>query len=140
MLRAPMHLETKNLVILTDCFNAFDTVNKVTTALAKQVATCVPALTTFVAKCYGERAAGVFFRVDSGEHGANACSREVQQGDPMVPAMLCLSLRPRMKRFRVRRSGRKESKPTPTWRIPPLGLVGITASTVRTMQNPSARV
>lgn len=54
---------------LTDCSNAFSTVNR-TTVLA-DVAACGPAPTPFVAKCYdGKRPTGVFFRVLSGGHQA----------------------------------------------------------------------
>lgn len=51
-LRAQGRHETKNWLILTDCSNAFSTVKR--TALLAEAATCVPALTSFVAKCYGD--------------------------------------------------------------------------------------
>ncbi|CAN0513048.1 unnamed protein product, partial [Laminaria digitata] len=69
-------------------------------AVLEEVANCVPALTPLVAKCYGTRSAGVFFRMDSEETRTIACSTGVQQGDPMRPAMFCLALRPELKRFR----------------------------------------
>ena len=77
MLRAPMHLETKNLVILTDCFNAFNTVKR--TAVLMEAATCVPALTPFVTKYYGERSAPVFFQRE--RHKID-CSTGLRQGIP----------------------------------------------------------
>ena len=54
-LRARVHHEGKEWLILTDCSNAFNTVKR--TAALAEAATCVPALTPFVAKCYGERSA-----------------------------------------------------------------------------------
>ena len=38
------------------------------TPVLTEVATCMPALTPFVAKCYSERPADVFLPMDSGEH------------------------------------------------------------------------
>ena len=46
---ARVHHEEKNWRILTECSNAFNTVKR--TAMLAEVATCVPALTPFVAKC-----------------------------------------------------------------------------------------
>ena len=51
--------------MLTDCSNAFNTVKR--TAMLAEVATCVPALTPFVKKSYGEMSAPVFFQMESGE-------------------------------------------------------------------------
>ena len=59
-LRARIHYEAKSWLILTDCSNAFNTVKR--NAMLAEVATCVPALTPFVAKCHGEMSAPVFFR------------------------------------------------------------------------------
>ena len=56
-LRARMHHEVKNWLILTDCSNAFNTVKR--TAVLTEAATCLPALTLFVAECCGERPAPV---------------------------------------------------------------------------------
>ena len=61
---------------ITDCSNAFNTVSR--PAVLEEVATCVPAITQFVANYYDERPTGVFFQMDSGEHQAIACSRRVQ--------------------------------------------------------------
>ena len=61
--------------------------------MLEQMAACTPALTGFVAKCYGERPASVFFEMDSGERTNRECSRGVQQGDAMGPALFCLPLR-----------------------------------------------
>ena len=52
-----MHHEVKNWLILTDCSNAFNTVKR--TAVLTEAATCLPALTLFVAECCGERPAPV---------------------------------------------------------------------------------
>ncbi|CAN0597640.1 unnamed protein product, partial [Laminaria digitata] len=71
-----------NWLVLTDCSNAFNTVKR--TAVLEEVANCVPALTPLVAKCYCTRPADVTI----------ACSSGVQQGDPMGPAMFCLTWRP----------------------------------------------
>ena len=48
-LRARVHPEAKKWLILTDCSNALNTVKR--TAMLAEAATCVPALTPFVAKC-----------------------------------------------------------------------------------------
>ncbi|CAN0528501.1 unnamed protein product, partial [Laminaria digitata] len=76
-------------LVLTDCPNAFNAVKR--TAMLKDVANCVPALTP---------PADVFFRMDSEETRTIVCSSDVQQGDPMGPAMICLALRPGLRRFR----------------------------------------
>ncbi|CAN0517302.1 unnamed protein product, partial [Laminaria digitata] len=49
-LRARTH-ETGNWLLLTDCPNAFNAVKR--TAVLKEVANYVPALTPSAAKCYG---------------------------------------------------------------------------------------
>ena len=64
-----------------------------------EVNNCVPALTPLVAKCYGTRPAAVCFLMDSKETRTIACSSDIQQRDLMGPAMLCLALRPGLKRF-----------------------------------------
>ena len=61
-LRARVHHEAKNWLILTHCSNAFNTVKR--TAMLAEVATCVQALTPFVANFYGEVSAPVFFQMD----------------------------------------------------------------------------
>ena len=80
-LRARTLHETSNWLVLTDCSNAFNTVKR--KAVLAEAAHCVPALTTFVAKCYGTRPADVFFRMDSGETRTITCSSGVQQGEPI---------------------------------------------------------
>ena len=55
----------RNLLVITDCSNAFGAVER--PAVLAEVASFVPALTPFVAKCYGTRPVGVFFRLVSGE-------------------------------------------------------------------------
>ena len=97
-LRARVHHEAKNWPILTDCSNAFNTVKQ--TAVFAEAATCVPALTPFVAKCYGERSTTVFFQMDSGERRKIDCSSGVQQVDAMEPALFCMPLLPVLKRTR----------------------------------------
>ena len=62
--------------------------------------TCVPALTPFVAKCYDERLAPVFFQMDSGERRRIDCSSGVQQGDATELALFCMPLLPVLKRTR----------------------------------------
>ncbi|CAN0518117.1 unnamed protein product, partial [Laminaria digitata] len=52
-LRARTLHETGNWLVLTDCPNAFNAVKR--TAVLKEVANCVPALTPSVAKSYGRR-------------------------------------------------------------------------------------
>ena len=84
-LRARMHHEANHWLILTDCSNAFSPVKR--TAVLTEAATCVPALTPLVAKCFGERSAPVFFQMDSGERRKIDCPSGVQQGDVMGPAL-----------------------------------------------------
>ena len=90
----------------------------------------MPALTPFVAKCYGTRPADVFFRMDSGETRTIACSSGVLQGDPMGPAMFCLTLRPGQKRFREEFEGGGVDAFAYMDDVS-LGLTRITADTVR---------
>ena len=66
-----------------------------------EAATCVPALTPFVAKCYGEMSAPMFFQMESGERWKIDCSSGVQQGDAMGPALFCMPLLPVLKRTRA---------------------------------------
>ena len=96
-LRARMRHETRNWLVLTDCFNT-STVTR--TVVLEEVANCVPAFTPLVAKCCGTRPVDVFSRMDSGGTRTIVCSSDVQQGDPMGPGMFCLALRPGLKRFR----------------------------------------
>ncbi|CAN0534910.1 unnamed protein product, partial [Scytosiphon promiscuus] len=81
-----------------------DAPNAINSALRKPIlehaATCTPALTESVAKCNGERPASVFFQMDSVERSKLECSRGVQQGDAIGPALFCLPLRPVITRVR----------------------------------------
>ncbi|CAN0458038.1 unnamed protein product, partial [Laminaria digitata] len=122
-LRARTLYETGNWLVLTDCPNAFNAVKR--TAVLKEVANCVPALTPSVAK-----PADVFFRMDSEETRTIACSSGVQQGDPMGPAMFCLALRPGLKRFRQEFEGEGVEAFAYMDDVS-LGLMGITANMVR---------
>ena len=97
-LRARMHHEAKNWLIFTDRSNAFNTVKR--TAVLTETATCVSTLTSFVAKCYGESSAPVFFQMDSGERNKIDCSCGVQQGDAIGPALFCMPLLPVLKQTR----------------------------------------
>ena len=97
--------------------------------MLSEAANCVPALTPFVAKSYGTRPADVFFRMDSGETRTIACSSGVQQGDP-GPAMICLALRPGLKRFREDFEGEGVEAYAYMDDVS-LGLKRITADTVR---------
>ena len=127
-LRARTLHETSNWLVLTDCSNAFNTVKR--KAVLAEAANCVPALTPFVAKCYGTRPADVFFRMDSGETRTVACSSGVQQGDPMGPAIFCLALRPGLKCFREEFEGEGVEAFAYMDDVS-LGLTRITAYTVR---------
>ena len=98
-LRVRVHHEAKNWLVFTDCSNAFNTVKR--TAVLAEVAICAPALTSFAAKCYGERSAPVFFQMESGERRKIECSSGAQQGDTMGPALFCIPLLPVLKRTRV---------------------------------------
>ena len=104
--------EAKNWAILTDCSNAFNTVKR--TAVLAEAATCVPALTPVVAKCYGERPAPVFFHMNSGERRRIDCSSGVQQRDAMRLALFCMPLFPVLKRTREEFEP-KVLKRSPTW-------------------------
>ncbi|CAM9601111.1 unnamed protein product, partial [Laminaria digitata] len=128
-LRARTLHETGNWVVLTDCSNAFNTVKR--TAVLEVVANCVPALTPLVSKCNGTRQADVFSRMDSGETRTIAFSCGVQQGDPMGPAMFCLSLRPGLQRFQEEFEGGGVEAFAYMDDVS-LGIRGITANTVRT--------
>ena len=98
-LRARVHDEANNWPILTNYSNAINTVKRA--AMLAEAATCVPALTPFVAKCYGEMSAPVFFQMESGERRKINCSSGVQQGDAMGPALFCMPLLPVLKRTRA---------------------------------------
>ena len=97
-LRTRVHREERNWLILTDCSNAFNTLKRA--AVLAEAATCVLAPTPFIAKCYGERPAPVFSKMDSGERRNIECSSGVQQGDAMGPALSCVPLLPVLKRIR----------------------------------------
>ena len=99
VLRARVHHEAKNWLILTDCSNAFNSVKR--TAMLAEAATYVPALTPFVAKCYGEMSVPVFFQMESGERRKIDCPSGVQQGDAMGPALYCMPLLAVLKRARA---------------------------------------
>ena len=99
-LRARVHDEANNWLILTDCSNEFNTVKR--TAMLEEADSCVPALTPFVAQCYGEMSASVFFQMESGERRKIDRSSGVQKGDVMGPALFCMPLLPVLKRTRAK--------------------------------------
>ncbi|CAM9612988.1 unnamed protein product, partial [Laminaria digitata] len=115
-------------LVLTDFPNAFKAVKR--TAVLKEVANCVPALTPSVAICYGTRPPDVFLPMDSEETRTISCSSGVQQGDTMGPALFCLALRPGLKRFRQEFEG-EGVEAFAYMNDVSLGLMGITANTVR---------
>ena len=98
-LSARVHHGANNWLVLTDCSKAFNTVKR--TAMLAEAATCVPALTPFVAKCFGEMSAPVFFHMQSGERRKIDCSSGVHQGDAMGPALFCMPFLPVLKRTRA---------------------------------------
>ena len=127
-LRARVLHETDNWPILTDFSYAFNTANK--TVVLAEVASYGPELTPVVAKCYAERCAHVFFRMDSGGHRTINCSRGVQYGHRVGPTMFCLSLCPGLTRYHA------EFEVDGVEALAymgdnTLGLTGVTASTVR---------
>ncbi|CAN0368478.1 unnamed protein product [Laminaria digitata] len=73
--------------------------------------------------------------MDSEETRTIACSSGVQQGDPMGPAMFCLALRPGLKRFRQEFEGEGVEAFVYMDDVS-LGLMGITANTVRAFAFP----
>ena len=89
--------DKRNWLVLNDCSNACNT--GIRTTMLPEVVNGVPALTPFAATCYGLKAADVLLRLDFGETRTIACSSGVQQGNPIGPAMVCLGLRPWLKRF-----------------------------------------
>ena len=64
------------------------------------MATCVPALTSFIVKCYGEKYAPVLFQMYSEERRIIECFSGVQQGDVMGQALFCMPLLPVLERIR----------------------------------------
>ena len=112
---ARVHHEAKNWLILTDCSNAFTIVKR--TEVLAEAATCELALTPFVAKCYVERSATVFFQMDSGERRKIDGSSGVQQGDAMGPALFCMPLLPVLNQTReeFEHRGVEGWKSLPTW-------------------------
>ena len=82
-LRARIHHETGHWIIQTDASDAFNSVLR--QPMLEQVAACIPERMGFVAMCYGERIASVFFQIVSGERSKLECSRQVEPGDAMRP-------------------------------------------------------
>ena len=85
--------------MLTDCSSAFNTVKR--TAVLAETGFCVPALIPFVAKCYGERSAPVFFQMESGERRKVVCSSGVQSEGAIGPALFCMPLLAVLKQIRA---------------------------------------
>ena len=96
------------------------------------MANCVPALTPLLAKCYGTRPADVFLRMNTRETRTIACSSGILLiavlGDSMGPAMLCLALRPGLKRLREEFEG-EGVEAFAYMDDASLGLIGVTAKT-----------
>lgn len=67
-------------------------------AVLGEAATCVPALTPFVAKCYGEISVSMLFQMELGERRNIDCSIGVQQGDAMRSLLFCMQLPSVLKR------------------------------------------
>ena len=97
-LRVRVHHEVGNCIAQTDASNAFNSVLR--NPMLEKVAACTPALTEFVVTCCDERPTSVLFKMDSGERTKLECSRVVQQGDAMGPALFCMPLRPVLMRVR----------------------------------------
>lgn len=63
-----------------------------------EAATCVPALTPLIAKCYGERPSPMFLpRRIRGTGVRSTVPVECTQGDAMGPALSCMALLPVLK-------------------------------------------
>ena len=90
-LRARVHHEAKDWLILMDCSNTFNTVKR---RRSRRRPLACRHSRRFVAKCYGERPPTVFFQTDSGERRKIDCSSRVQQGDAMGLALFCMPLLP----------------------------------------------
>ena len=82
---SPLH-DTVNWLVLTDCSDTFN--NGERTVVLEEVANYVPALASFVAKCYGARPADVLLRVDSGEARTITRFGEILLG-PRYSALIC---------------------------------------------------
>lgn len=101
-LRARAVHEVGNWLVVTDCSNAFNTVNG--TAGLEEAINHVPA--PFVVTCFGARPADVLFRMDPGETRTIVCSSGVQQEDTMGLVLFYLVLRPGLKRCREEFEGK----------------------------------
>lgn len=101
-----------------DCSDAFYTIDRA--AALAMVAT------------YGERPAGVTFRMDSGDNRAITCTRGVKRGRPVGPVKFCASLHPGLNCFHRDFEGR-EIEAFACMDDTTLGLLGVTAIAVRTM-------
>lgn len=77
--RASVHRMTDNCPIITDCSNEFNAITLV--AVLAEAPPCVPGLSRFIAKCYGERPTPVFLQTDSGERRNVAGSSGLQHGN-----------------------------------------------------------
>ena len=75
-----VHHEARKWLILTDCSNAFNTVKR--TAVLADAATCVPALTPFIAKCCGEGLPLYSFKRIQGSGERSNVRAEYSKGTP----------------------------------------------------------
>ncbi|CAN0162995.1 unnamed protein product, partial [Scytosiphon promiscuus] len=75
--------QTGNLIIQTDCSNAFNTGKR--TAIMAQAAKSPPDLVGYIARCYDEISATAVSEMDSGQRRTIECTSGVQQGDGMGP-------------------------------------------------------
>ena len=131
-LRARVHHETKDWLILTDCSNAFNIEIVTRTVMLTETAICEPALTPFVAKCYGEMSAPVFFQMESGERRKIDCSSGAQQLDAMGPALFCMPPLPVLKRTRAE-SGPRDIESFAYLDDISIGTIGIIPNTVEVL-------
>lgn len=65
--------EKENWLIITNCSNGFNTVNRI--AVLAEIAPFVWAFSPFEAKFCGKRSASVLFRMNAGEPRTVACSK-----------------------------------------------------------------
>lgn len=94
-LRACAVHKAGNWLILADCSNAFNNLVNITAVLAG-VATYLPSLTPFAAKCYVPRETTVVCILSDGFRGHRtvACSIGIQQRSPAGPAIFRIMLQP----------------------------------------------
>lgn len=87
-LRCKLNHQTKHWSLVLDFPNAFNTVDRA--AVLEEVAIRARALTPFVAKCYGDQPADVFFIMNTGERRNITSNTGFHQGSALGSALFCM--------------------------------------------------